>query len=578
MFKQHFSVSCIVNKLSKWATQISPPQSQFKEIVAIIGLPRSGTTLAASIFDAHPRTVTCYEPWNRVSGEGLESEQMPQDLVVKFNLDVTPETDIFVLKETSVDFKGIQWLAQFLRANADTHRVQIVWSLRNYRHTYLSFVQGAREWWGHENMTPEVSGYNLYMEKALKATVALLRLYQEFPGTLYAYEALTADPAIAIPLLMGALDLIYSDQQLDYLQHFSPGQVRGDVSMSKDPRPISGDSVTKREAEWSRYHQEFSGSSGDFLRQQLDAFWQQIERQTLISGAVPAASLPDLKAAKSVRPGHEYRETFSSIEEWRDFLVDNPAIVDSRRIHACGRAIALKGFGFRGHLIKPSELRTIQGDYRESFVHNKLSACKRALLLEMFHDIRSRQIELKDARVYASEASGGIAEFLAGQILHFCSSEYLPDSIQQKNSAHVDRQDLAALPYEDASFDYVLVSETLEYISNLNVVLTQIHRVLAPGGVALSTFQFAISSKEHQATERLEPDGRVDHLMEPQYHGDHVDNRDMMVSQLPGWNILEDCRSLGFASAEIVLLSSPARGVLASEISGVILLKAVKSS
>ena len=81
-------------------------------------------------------------------------------------------------------------------------------------------------------MSPEVSGYNLYMKKGLRATVALLRLYQEFPGAIYAYEALTADPAIALPRLMRALDLVFSDQQLDYLRHFSPDQVRGDISNS----------------------------------------------------------------------------------------------------------------------------------------------------------------------------------------------------------------------------------------------------------------------------------------------------------------------------------------------------------
>lgn len=112
--------------MSSGVNEVSRSNQPFNEIIAIIGLPRSGTTLATSVFDAHPFTVACYEPWNRVSGAQLSPEQTPEDLIARFNLNAVPDANIFVVKETTVDFNSIQWLTKFLQHNAKTHRVQIV--------------------------------------------------------------------------------------------------------------------------------------------------------------------------------------------------------------------------------------------------------------------------------------------------------------------------------------------------------------------------------------------------------------------------------------------------------------------
>lgn len=45
--------------------------------------------------------------------------------------------------------------------------------------------------------------------------------------------------------------------------------------------------------------------------------------------------------------------------------------------------------------------------------------------------------------------------------------------------------DLAALPFPDASFDVVYASHVLEHIKNDRLALSEIRRVLAPGGVAI---------------------------------------------------------------------------------------------
>jgi SAM-dependent methyltransferase len=46
----------------------------------------------------------------------------------------------------------------------------------------------------------------------------------------------------------------------------------------------------------------------------------------------------------------------------------------------------------------------------------------------------------------------------------------------------------AEIPYASDSFDFVVNNQVLEHVEDLDLVLTEIHRVLRPGGVVLSLF------------------------------------------------------------------------------------------
>jgi SAM-dependent methyltransferase len=44
------------------------------------------------------------------------------------------------------------------------------------------------------------------------------------------------------------------------------------------------------------------------------------------------------------------------------------------------------------------------------------------------------------------------------------------------------------IPFDDASFDFVINNQVMEHVENIEVVLAEIQRVLKPGGVVLSLF------------------------------------------------------------------------------------------
>lgn len=57
----------------------------------------------------------------------------------------------------------------------------------------------------------------------------------------------------------------------------------------------------------------------------------------------------------------------------------------------------------------------------------------------------------------------------------------------------IDRQ----WPFETASFDAVLCTQVLEHVENVEHVLSEIHRVLKPGGVLLASVPFAYNEHGH---------------------------------------------------------------------------------
>ena len=91
-------------------------------------------------------------------------------------------------------------------------------------------------------------------------------------------------------------------------------------------------------------------------------------------------------------------------------------------------------------------------------------------------------------------------------------SEYAPES------PTVAHEDLLALSYSDESFDLVLHSDSLEHVPDVDRALSELYRVLKPGGASI--FSVPIIRDGRQTVVRAEQhNGGVRHLRTPTYHG-----------------------------------------------------------
>ena len=118
--------------------------------------------------------------------------------------------------------------------------------------------------------------------------------------------------------------------------------------------------------------------------------------------------------------------------------------------------------------------------------------------------------EIRSLRVAEINRIDGLHQQLL-RLPKLSSSDYLPGSEPGSTKGGVRSEDLTRLTYADASFDLVLTSETLEDVARLEVALSEIRRVLAPGGRHIFTIPQLPQVSKTFARSIVLADGSIDH-------------------------------------------------------------------
>jgi len=109
----------------------------------------------------------------------------------------------------------------------------------------------------------------------------------------------------------------------------------------------------------------------------------------------------------------------------------------------------------------------------------------------------------------------------------------------------IPSEDLSALSYEDATFDLVLTSDTLEHVPQLDAALGEIRRVLKPGGLHIFTVPL-IWDRASRARASKQGEEIVHHHP-PSFHGDPAsESADFLVFNEFGWDFLRTVEGAGF--------------------------------
>jgi hypothetical protein len=269
----------------------------------------------------------------------------------------------------------------------------------------------------------------------------------------------------------------------------------------------------------------------------------------------------------------EITAPFTDVTEWNRFSERNPHLSDARYIKAIAENAKQNGawsalFG----RISAGEIDVQGEDYREQLLARGLNSRCRAILELMaaepwFADGR--------ARIYAAEAVTPFALLMRGRFAHFVGSEYASTEEARDALFPIPFQDLENLTFPADRFDCVVTNDCLEHVADIRQCLSEMCRVLRPGGVMLSTFPFTFHY-ESDIRARL-VDGRVEHLMEPEYHGNPAEPESgSLVFEVPGWNIFDRTREVGFSRAEMVFVSGMRRAITGAEIGGVFVYRCYK--
>jgi len=137
-------------------------------------------------------------------------------------------------------------------------------------------------------------------------------------------------------------------------------------------------------------------------------------------------------------------------------------------------------------------------------------------------------------------------------------------------------EDVTGLSLAPASVDAVISFEVLEHVPDYRAALREFQRVLRPGGLLVLSVPFL--SKEPDTVVRAvrAADGTVEHVLEPEYHGDPMAKAGCLAYFNFGWGILDDIHAAGFDLAGSVDAWSPPSGILGG-LPGIFLARKPKS-
>lgn len=246
--------------------------------------------------------------------------------------------------------------------------------------------------------------------------------------------------------------------------------------------------------------------------------------------------------------------------------------MDQNKIAQIGSQILKDGFiePLTELVALPEFIQTIgDNNWREGIVYRGISSRVRAVMLQIAETIDTTDVY--SPRIYAAEGLTAFALRMRGIFPRFIGSEFTEEHDKREWLDPIPFEDLLNLTYKDNSFDLVSTNEVLEHVPSIDLAMAELHRVLKPGAWHIGTCPFAYMDQESTVRAKIS-NGHIQHLLEPEYHGNPMSENGSLVFEIPGWNILERLRGIGYRQAFMRFIASQKYGCLSGQVNGIFVL------
>ncbi len=225
-----------------------------ERFVVVTGLPRSGTTVLAAQLDAHSELELFFEPYNAHKNAPpaiAESVlRFREQMAALYGLRRRGAVRATGFKETTISPESIAWMEAAAAAAARECPVHVVWIVRDPVHVALSLVDGARKWWGHQDMRFDAESFTRFLQGSERSLARLCPFFERYGGSLISYEALAEEPEALLARLMPELGLRFEARQLHYHEVGNQERkVMGDLGVARQPQPMNAESIRLRDRE-----------------------------------------------------------------------------------------------------------------------------------------------------------------------------------------------------------------------------------------------------------------------------------------------------------------------------------------
>lgn len=159
-----------------------------------------------------------------------------------------------------------------------------------------------------------------------------------------------------------------------------------------------------------------------------------------------------------------------------------------------------------------------------------------------------------DDRIYITEQVTPLFQWLRQTYGTVEGSEYLGADLAGGTVVDgIRHEDLCALSFADASFDLAMSFDVVEHVVDFDAALTELARILKPGGRLLMQAPTAVDAYHTIVRARVDDQGEIEHILEPEYHGNPVDPENgALCYRYLGMETLDMLRAAGFRSVHLV--------------------------
>jgi SAM-dependent methyltransferase len=207
--------------------------------------------------------------------------------------------------------------------------------------------------------------------------------------------------------------------------------------------------------------------------------------------------------------------------------------------------------------------RTVDGwipNWRERLVCRScgLNNRQRAMAHALQEAVAARAPAPQPPKLYAMEQVSPLFGWIVTKLAVRCTgSEYRDQQAgmlvrawsRLRHAGHRIRyEDAQALTFGDGQFDFLVSNDVLEHVDDPGAALTEMFRVLNPGGELFLTMPFR-HDRDHSVRRAAMTGSGVKHLLPPEYHGNPLSRSASLVFHDFGWDFLEGLRSAGFRDA-----------------------------
>lgn len=163
----------------------------------------------------------------------------------------------------------------------------------------------------------------------------------------------------------------------------------------------------------------------------------------------------------------------------------------------------------------------------------------------------------------SSPVARGASVKLRQQASQYVDSQFLPDVPLGTTRNGMRCENLEKLTFADESVDLHVTQDVMEHVFFPDRAFKEIARTLKRGGMHIFTVPLVNKGAPTQVAARLRDDGAIEHVLEPEYHGNPVSQDGALVTRRWGYDICEYIHNASGLFTQMVYLDNLDLGIRA---------------